>query len=388
MISSLRDYRCAGVAVLIHSRWADKVAAINRVSDRILVVSLDLSKDFRISVCAVYLPHCGFGNDALTNCYTELGEAVQKQKRAGRHIIIGGDFNTQVSLGVRGESLAQFVAENRLTICNDREELPWDKIWTFRSSLGTTRQLDYILTSEHIETSNEEATPHLDLGSDHRAVRLQAQFPHKLEERPRTAHKRKWVGSASYGPIIAQTMASMRPNSVAEVEAKMVDAAVSSGAMQLPIRQTRPWDSAELERLRKDRRNCTDGSERRRLSKLLYNKTRQALRASQTVRLQQQLESGRQFSRLGQICAEPVSSKSAVRPPTQAFTDIFFKVYESSDGQNSCVTTGEDFSETIPPTTVPEIRMALRHMSAVSRQVYRSTGCGHGDVTPWRGTAS
>ena len=49
-------------------------------------------------------------------------------------------------------------------------DLPWDKTWTFESSLGYKRQLDYILASRSLVVGQNEASNNLDCGSDHRSV--------------------------------------------------------------------------------------------------------------------------------------------------------------------------------------------------------------------------
>jgi len=49
-------------------------------------------------------------------------------------------------------------------------DLPWDKTWTFESSLGYKRQIDYILVSRSLVVGRNEASNNLDCGSDHRSV--------------------------------------------------------------------------------------------------------------------------------------------------------------------------------------------------------------------------
>ena len=159
-------------------------------------------------------------------------------------------------------------------------------------------------------------TSDLDLGSDHRAVRAQVGLPQKLECRPRREKKMHWFGSATYSATLAVDLATRQPDSIIDVEAAIGAAAVASGAVQKAVPQTsKPWDTEEeLQKLRSDRLKCRDCAERRRLSKLVFTKTRRALRVWQTQRLRSQLESGRELSRSEQIGSAAVISKSAVRP--------------------------------------------------------------------------
>ena len=61
-----------------------------------------------------------------------------------------------------------------------------DMNWTFRSSLGAVRRIDYILYSAGFATGNALVTWELDLGSDHRNVKASFSFMprHMKEKRP------------------------------------------------------------------------------------------------------------------------------------------------------------------------------------------------------------
>ena len=58
----------------------------------------------------MYMPHSGFSHAELLHCYCELGQIMQAKSKAGRHMLIGGDFNAQLRVGARGELLPCFAA--------------------------------------------------------------------------------------------------------------------------------------------------------------------------------------------------------------------------------------------------------------------------------------
>ena len=83
--------------------------------------------------------------------------------------MIGGDFNIQVGIGNLGEYLDEFVRSFCLTIAN-KNNAPWDDQWTFCSSLGNKRQIDFIIVSSAFQSIEGKAANDINLGSDHRAV--------------------------------------------------------------------------------------------------------------------------------------------------------------------------------------------------------------------------
>ena len=85
--------------------------------------------------------------------------------------IIGGDFYTELDRGWRFDFLREFCHKLGLDICNAPDQLHVDESWTFQSSVGVRRCIDYLLVCESIFVKTAMACNCLDLGSDHRAVR-------------------------------------------------------------------------------------------------------------------------------------------------------------------------------------------------------------------------
>ena len=64
----------------------------------------------------------------------------------------------------------EMAAAFNLTVTNVNEDLPLSNTWTFRSSLGHLRTIDYMFVSQTVKVEESCATDGLDMGSDHRAV--------------------------------------------------------------------------------------------------------------------------------------------------------------------------------------------------------------------------
>ena len=94
---------------------------------------------------------------------------VSKTHRFGKRVIIGGDFNTQFGVGMRGTTLEQFAQEFGLCITNATNS-ETDTDWTFESSMGVRRRLDFVLASDLLLVLESCPSDKLNLGSDHRAV--------------------------------------------------------------------------------------------------------------------------------------------------------------------------------------------------------------------------
>ena len=55
---------------------------------------------------ATYTPHMGWETHDLYRYYDQLTWVLDDARRHGRTIVLGGDFNTQLGVGIRGDCLA------------------------------------------------------------------------------------------------------------------------------------------------------------------------------------------------------------------------------------------------------------------------------------------
>jgi endonuclease/exonuclease/phosphatase family metal-dependent hydrolase len=155
----------------LHERHVKKKNRIQNVSGRVLALDFTVNGKQMRSI-AVYVPHCGYSVEDLEQTYNQLRCVTSEACHSKKAIIIGGDFNTQLNVGRRGILLQQFSDEFGLQITNNSIAEHRDN-WTFRSSTGITRRLDYVLAAKYFVVDDSRPSDVLNLGSDHRVVRAE-----------------------------------------------------------------------------------------------------------------------------------------------------------------------------------------------------------------------
>ena len=104
LVTSLGDFVHAGGGILIRARWASIVTTFYRISDRLLYVDVRLyGKAHRI--LAIYVPYAGYNEYEV--CLGDFRKCVLGGQRGGRKCMIGGDFNTDIERGWRGDRLRE-----------------------------------------------------------------------------------------------------------------------------------------------------------------------------------------------------------------------------------------------------------------------------------------
>ena len=169
LITSRGDSRADGVAILMHQRYVHDIARAERFGGRLMYVDVRLLHS-TIRFISISCPHAGYSTADLQILYDQLHMALDDARRHSLHFTIGGDFNTVLGLGVRGDMLKETIDNHDLKVTNHPADLALDERWTFKSCLGDKRLIDYILCSGSICSAAGRATDFLDLGSDPRAV--------------------------------------------------------------------------------------------------------------------------------------------------------------------------------------------------------------------------
>ena len=165
----LLDDDFLGTGILLHAKHVKGSNVIHRVCSRVLGLDLRVN-GIKIRAVAVYVPHCGYDIEHFNETFDQLRYFASVGRKKGRRLVIGGDFNTQIGIGSRGECLDEFVRTFCLTIAN-KNNAPWDDQWTFSSSLGDKRKIDFIIVSSAFQSIEGKAVNDINLGSDHRVVR-------------------------------------------------------------------------------------------------------------------------------------------------------------------------------------------------------------------------
>ena len=93
----------------------------------------------KFRVIAIYAPHAGYDDETLSKFYEELYVVLTEASQKGFRLIIGGDFNTVVGNGRRGEHLADLLCAFGLIIVNDPEKILFEILYTDSRFLSDAR---------------------------------------------------------------------------------------------------------------------------------------------------------------------------------------------------------------------------------------------------------
>ena len=144
LITSLSAQSASGVGILIHHRFTKHIHTINCFSDWLMAV------DFRfrgktLRLFAVYFPHAGYPWSLFEKSWEDLSSLCMEAQDKGMQVIVGGDFNLELQRGDRGRCMHDFCDQFLLEVANSEGKSFDGNQWTFRSSLGYLRRIDFIL---------------------------------------------------------------------------------------------------------------------------------------------------------------------------------------------------------------------------------------------------
>ena len=369
LYTNLGSNFAAGVGILIHRRHCgpDAKHRIHRISDR--VMALDLSMyETTYRIAAVYVPHAGYSQGELDTCYDQLDIAVQGGTRANRINIVGGDFNSQRDVGTRGDSLRSFVSKNALRIANLHFTKRWDQTWTFKSSTGILRQIDFILVSRMLPLINSQAVFSIDLGSDHRAVMAKidgGKTKHKRWTMPSVS--RRWSpkvdahnNPTEYCNILNEKLQDISQLTGKELEHIIVNTAEGCKTDVKSHRSSKPWLSERVKILIRERRATRNSNERKSLSKSIQREIRSGLRRFYTEETINILSQFQDLGRIDQAMEQPIKKKIVEdKVPPDTFADVFEEIYKSSAPPHQ---VQREMISQIPVFTIDEFMEALKHM--------------------------
>ena len=71
LITNFGDCNSAGVGILVHARWTRYIRKVHLVSDRVMAIDVSIAH-YSARIAAVYMPHAGYGLDAIIDTYDEL----------------------------------------------------------------------------------------------------------------------------------------------------------------------------------------------------------------------------------------------------------------------------------------------------------------------------
>ena len=197
LYTCLKDARGSGTGILIHSKHVGNIRQHHFVSDRVIAVDIRM-RHRTIRFIAAYAPHAGYKIEDLQSFYDSLCFITSDARAKGYISILGGDFNTQLDVGLRGSLLNEYANAYDLSIANSAGSGYTSDSWTFCSSVGVKRRLDYIMASSGLQVVSCSPSNSIDMNSDHRAVH--ASFI--LESFRRNARRKRRRVQRGWKPIL------------------------------------------------------------------------------------------------------------------------------------------------------------------------------------------
>ena len=263
LISNLGTHEYAGVALLINRRWAKNVLDIGGLPGRTIYADIQIGAQvFRY--ISVYMPHAGYPLVEFEECIKYISEIVLEGQRKKYKCILGGDFNTEMGRGTRSDIMMELMGEFGLEACNINDNLTVVEQWTFRSSLGRLRRLDYIIAEGSLSSREAGPVDFLDLGSDHRAVMGTFLIQGQKRDISRKKQSYKSVDWNAYNENILDSLGQSGAKSLEELEQLMVESAACARSQN---EKRNRISSRFLNDLRRERQETRDNHERMDVSK-------------------------------------------------------------------------------------------------------------------------
>ena len=98
-----------GVAIVLHERWKNAVQGRRAVSERLAWLDVTMHGK-KLRLIAVYFPHMGYSEAEVEALYNDLSKVCGDARRAGRKVLVGGDFKAAVGVA-REEDPAEAVGK-------------------------------------------------------------------------------------------------------------------------------------------------------------------------------------------------------------------------------------------------------------------------------------
>ena len=354
-----------GVGILIHAKYAEHVVCQQSFGDRVLALRLRIHH-WKITVIVVYMPHAGYHAPVLDLTYDELTNATRWAYAYSRSVIVGGDFNTTlVSTSPRCQKLHEYANGFNLVISNEQDNHPIGNKWTFESSMGVRRQLDYILVGPSLVVNEAGPIDSLCLVSDHRAVRADLMCPSTFRHTSRNTVSKKhqrWQTPETIEATVSEEIKQNTPTNVAGVEQVLRDVAETLNEDAFtPFQRPNVFVFDEsLKSLRKERRLCKNAERRKEISKIIQKRMRQQLRTIKTNKVVETLTSFKHISDSYVFHRLPVTKSRVWIEIPKTMGEFRESMFQSNARE---VPFTLECIRNIPSICLEELQTALKQMS-------------------------
>ena len=343
MFASSEPTVAAGVAILVHCKHVGNIKFSQAPSSRICFVDMMMKAGVTRFV-ATYTPHMGYSNHDLHRYYDQLAWVLDDARRQGRTIVLGGDFITQLNVGIRGDCLADLAKNFDLQITNDDGHYDPNKAtWTFCSCMGVRRRIDFILCSMSFSLLQSFATDDVDLGSDHRAVyclNLPKHTKQQSKKERKFKAKKRWKPSLDengvphlYHEILNQTLEQQNPTTLQGIEGLILNAVEQEKQTLVSgdAKATKFWEDPNFQQLLQQRRGSQCRHERMEASKQIRKHIRKHLRERRNLRTARILAEFVQLNRLDDVHHDPAKphkrSNAEKQPTPQMFAEYLQDIF-------------------------------------------------------------
>ena len=359
--------QAAGVAILLHRKHVHRVGQVTSLNERLMFLDLHYGRRC-VRFISLYMPHAGYSLEDLRIVYDMLHVVLDEAERLHYKIIVGGDFNTELHVGHRGNFLDEFACMWRLQVANGENH---DDSWTFCSSLGMRRKIDFILHGMNVDILKCSISDAFDLGSDHRAVFAQFSIPNQGLARRKDVRKKqtnwKHIDSQTFHSKVESSLNTNMPTTLRDLESVLLCCKNAAEKSRSFAPTLEPWQNPIIQTLIQERRGCRDKTQRAMLSKQIRNHLRANMRQKRNKRLNDILAEFRDLGSIATINDDPVRHQtklSRAEPSKEDFTTTLSAIFSSDADRVPVVeaSPGPSPFSGIEPFSLAEVQEAMFKM--------------------------
>ena len=189
-----------GVGFLLAEKWVENVLEINRVSDRVCVIKINVGVSI-LTVVSVYAPQSGL-DERTKDAFYDLLQCTVSKAADSECLFVCGDFNGHIGRessaydgvhggfgygkrNIEGERILEFSTANDFVICNSFFHKRYSHLVTYQSG-GASTQVDYILTRKrHFKSLlNVKVIPYEECVSQHKRLVCDLALTSRKQRKP------------------------------------------------------------------------------------------------------------------------------------------------------------------------------------------------------------
>ena len=373
---------------------------------------------YRFRLVVVYFPHRRYSVAAVEEVYRDLSEIVAEARKAGRRVLLGGDFNAVVGqrragdsechigeygLGERndrGHLLLQWAVEEGFVLANTLYRKLPEKRWTHVNG-GRKRQIDFVCceVGDRRLLKNAEATADIGTGNDHHAVKVELYLQRRKVKKWKGRKKTSMVGwkpdskevyEKELGEALQEMLARERKSDVERTiqdRCKSIEDALATVAERCKkaeadvSEESRKGPSERLKEMIRERRGArASGAASREkvaeLSKQIQRQVRRELRERKREKIAAILTEFRGLKHIADVRAHGVKRKlgcvvdrsgklqSGREGVVEAFAEFYADLYSSRKNEGSDMVANLWVGvQEVPKVEVEEVEQQLKKMA-------------------------